>query len=183
MSSNPTEEILIDGDVTKSCFDWTESIYRDMYLTITKDGSDILIPSYVGFNTEVCKQSTHVMYTGERSINVISNVQNNLTLNHFFEIWGQNFSEEQVMGMSTDNGASISMYIDGSEFIGDWSHVDIAGVVSIEIVYTSPEPASDSLMGIESSEERNESVPGLTLALVSIAMLAASIVANSRRKE
>lgn len=183
MSSNSTVEILIDGDVTKSCFDWTESIYRDMYLTITKDGSDILIPSYVGFNTEVCKQSTHVMYTGERSINVISNVQNNLTLNHFFEIWGQNFSEEQVMGMSTDNGASISMYIDGSEFIGDWSHVDIAGVVSIEIVYTSPEPASDSLMGIESSEERNESVPGLTLALVSIAMLAASIVANSRRKE
>ena len=182
MSSNSSDEMMIEGDVTKSCFDWTDSVYRDMYLTITRDGSDVIIPSYIGFNTEVCRQSTHVMYTGERSINVISNIQNNLTLNHFFEIWGQNFSDNQVMDMSTDSGASISMYIDGIEFTGDWDNVDLAGVVSIEIVYTSPELPTDSLPSNEPSQSQNGRVPGFSGALTSIAIICAFIVGNYRRK-
>tara|TARA_B100001996_G_scaffold264655_1_gene206489 strand:- start:75 stop:1442 length:1368 start_codon:yes stop_codon:yes gene_type:complete len=182
MSSNSSDEMMIEGDVTKSCFDWTDSVYRDMYLTITRDGSDVIIPSYIGFNTEVCRQSTHVMYTGERSINVISNIQNNLTLNHFFEIWGQNFSDNQVMDMSTDSGASISMYIDGIEFTGDWDNVDLAGVVSIEIVYTSPKLPTDSLPSNDPSQSQNGRVPGFSGALTSIAIICAFIVGNYRRK-
>ncbi len=183
MSSNSSEEILIDGDVTKSCFDWTDSVYRDMYLTITRDGSDVLIPSYIGFNTEVCRQSTHVMYTGERSINVISNIQNNLTLNHFFEIWGQNFSAEQVMDMSTENGASISMYIDGTEFTGDWNNVDLDGVVSVEIVFLSPQLPTDSLTPNEPSQSQKGLVPGFSLILTSIAIIGAFFVGDYRREE
>lgn len=183
MSSNSSEEILIDGDVTKSCFDWTDSVYRDMYLTITRDGSDVLIPSYIGFNTEVCRQSTHVMYTGERSINVISNIQNNLTLNHFFEIWGQNFSAEQVMDMSTENGASISMYIDGAEFTGDWNNVDLDGVVSVEIVFLSPQLPTDSLTPNEPSQSQKGLVPGFSLILTSIAIIGAFFVGDYRREE
>ena len=183
MSSNSSEEILIDGDVTKSCFDWTDSVYRDMYLTITRDGSDVLIPSYIGFNTEVCRQSTHVMYTGERSINVISNIQNNLTLNHFFEIWGQNFSAEQVMDMSTENGASISMYIDGTEFTGDWNNVDLDGVVSVEIVFLSHQLPTDSLTPNEPSQSQKGLVPGFSLILTSIAIIGAFFVGDYRREE
>ncbi len=183
MSSNSSEEIMIDGDVTKSCFDWTDSVYRDMYLTITRDGSDVLIPSYIGFNTEVCRQSTHVMYTGERSINVISNIQNNLTLNHFFEIWGQNFSAEQVMDMSTENGASISMYIDGAEFTGDWNNVDLDGVVSVEIVFLSPQLPTDSLTPNEPSQSQKGLVPGFSLILTSIAIIGAFFVGDYRREE
>ena len=183
MSSNSSEEIMIDGDVTKSCFDWTDSVYRDMYLTITRDGSDVLIPSYIGFNTEVCRQSTHVMYTGERSINVISNIQNNLTLNHFFEIWGQNFSAEQVMDMSTENGASISMYIDGTEFTGDWNNVDLDGVVSVEIVFLSPQLPTDSLTPNEPSQSQKGLVPGFSLILTSIAIIGAFFVGDYRREE
>lgn len=183
MSSNSTEEILIEGDVTRSCFDWTDSVYRDMYLTITRDGSDVLIPSYIGFNTEVCRQSTHVMYSGERSINVISNIQNNLTLNHFFEIWGQNFSADRVMDMSTENGASISMYIDGTEFTGDWANVDVEGVISIEIVYASSQLPSDSLPASEQDEIQDGRLPGFTLVMASIAIMAAFIVGMSRLEE
>jgi len=182
MSSNSSVEIFIEGDVTESCFDWTESIYRDMYLTITKDGSDVLIPSYIGFNTDFCRQSTHVMYTGERSINVISNVQNNLTLNHFFEIWGQNFSADQIMDMSTENGASITMYIDGTEFSGDWTNVGVDGVVAIEIVYTSPQLPTDSTPPNDSSEGQNGRVPGFSLTLTSIAIMCAFIAGQHRRK-
>ena len=183
MSSISSEEIMIDGDVTKSCFDWTDSVYRDMYLTITRDGSDVLIPSYIGFNTEVCRQSTHVMYTGERSINVISNIQNNLTLNHFFEIWGKNFSAEQVMDMSTENGASISMYIDGAEFTGDWNNVDLDGVVSVEIVFLSPQLPTDSLTPNEPSQPQKGLVPGFSLLLTSIAIIGAFFVGYYRREE
>ena len=183
MSSNSSEEIIIDGDVTKSCFDWTASVYRDMYLTINRDGSDVIIPSYIGFNTEVCRQSTHVMYSGERSINVISNIQNNLTLNHFFEIWGQNFSADMVMDMSTDNGASISMYIDGSEFTGDWDNVDIDGVVSVEIVFTSPQFSDDYIDPNEPSQSQNGRVPGFSFATTSIAIIGAFIAGYFRREE
>ncbi len=139
-TSDPVvEDILIEGEVTDACFDWTESIYREMYLTIVIDGSDVPVPSYVGFNTEICRQSTHVMYTGERSINVISNIQNELTLNHFFEIWGQNFSSNQILDKSTQEGGQLAMYIDGVEYDGDWSSVLIDGVISIDIRFTSPE--------------------------------------------
>ena len=183
MTSNSSTNFLIEGDVTKSCFDWTDSVYRDMYLTITVDGSDFPIPRYIGFNTEVCRQSTHVMYTGERSINVISNVQNNLTLNHFFEIWGQNFSAEQVLDMKIEEGASFSLYIDGTEFTGDWSNVDIGGAVSIEIELISPQLPVNSLPTKEPNENQNRSVPGFSFMLTSIAMMVALIVGNSKRKE
>jgi len=183
MTSNSSTNFLIEGDVTKSCFDWTDSVYRDMYLTITVDGSDFPIPRYIGFNTEVCRQSTHVMYTGERSINVISNVQNNLTLNHFFEIWGQNFSAEQVLDMKAEEGASFSLYIDGTEFTGDWSNVDIGGAVSIEIELISPQLPVNSLPTKEPNENQNRSVPGFSFMLTSIAMMVALIVCNSKRKE
>jgi len=181
MSSNVSEEILIEGDVTKYCFDWTDSIYRDMYLTITRDGSDVLIPSYIGFNTEVCRQSTHVMYTGERSINVISNVQNNLTLNHFFEIWGQNFSSDQVMDMSAKNGGSLTMYIDGVVFTGDWSSVNLDGVVSIDIQYLSQITSTESPLDSESGDPQDAWMPGFSTILAAIAILGACFPGFPRR--
>lgn len=169
-----SEEILIEGDVTRACFDWTESIYRDMYLTISIDGSDVPVPSYVGFNTEICRQSTHVMYTGERSINVISNVQNNLTLNHFFEIWGQNFSSSQILEMSTEDGGHLAMYIDGVEYDGDWSSVLINGVISVEIQFTSPEIPEEEKVGTKET-------PGFGIFASLAAILVASIFIGSRR--
>ncbi len=177
MSETVDEVIIIEGDLTKACFDWSTSIYRQMYLTITSNGVDIPIPSYVGFNTEVCRQSTHVMYTGESSVNIIASVENNLSLNDFFEIWGENFSSEQVMGFSTANGGSIRVFIDGVEFNGDWSNIPIDDAISVEIQHNSP---LDSLQ----ENEEAQSTSGFSALLSGLSILAAiSIFSNRGNRE
>ena len=87
------------------------------------------------------------------------------------------------MDMSTENGASISMYIDGAEFTGDWANVDVKGVISIEIVYTSPQLPSHSLPANEQDEIQDGRLPGFTLVMTSIAVMAAFVVGLSRIEE
>lgn len=176
MTQGGREEIKIEGDVTEACFDWTDSVYRDMYLTISIDGEDIPVPSYIGFNTETCRQSTHVMYSGERSINVISNIQNNLTLNHFFHIWGQNFSSEQILDMELQDGGELSVSIDGVEYTGDWSEINIDGVISIEIKFESPMAAEDSTQDIR------DSTPGFSVLLITMTLMLVILTGSSRRE-
>ena len=36
-----------DWGLTQACFDWTNTGYRDMYLTVTIDGEDVEIPSHL----------------------------------------------------------------------------------------------------------------------------------------
>lgn len=174
MTQGGREEIKIEGEVTEACFDWTDSVYREMYLTITIDGEDIPVPSYIGFNTEICRQSTHVMYSGERSINVISNIQNNLTLNHFFHIWGQNFSSEQIFDMELQDGGELSVSIDGLEYTGDWSEINIDGVISIDIKFESPMAAEDSTQDI------GESTPGFSVLLITMTLILVIFTRSSR---
>lgn len=175
---NSTEEeevkTFVEGDLTEACFDWTTTGYRDMYVTITIDSEDVEIPSYVGFNTELCKQSTHVMYTGSRVVNVVTDITNNLTLNHFFDIWGQNLSSTQIMDYEVEEGDSLKLFIDLVEYVGDWGDIPIEGVISIEIIYTSAaEP--------ESELSEDETVPGFPMILAIVSILGALVVTRTRR--
>lgn len=174
-TSEETEKTFIEGDVTEACFDWTDASYRDMYLTITVDGEDVPVPRYVGFNTEVCKQSTHVMYTGSRVINVVTDVSNNLTLNDFFKIWGENFSSTTLMDNVLLEGGSLDIFIDLVKYEGDWESIPVEGVVSIEIIFTSPiEVLADE------RTESGDSVPGFSILLVLSSVLCAVVVSRRR---
>ena len=170
-------EITIEGDVTKACFDWTEANYRQLYLTIINNGENVVIPNYIGFNTEECRQSTHVMYSSDQAINVVSDVTNGLTLNHFFEIWGEEFSSNQVMGMSTNDGGVLSITLDGIAYDGDWSAVDIGGVISIDILFQSSQSQMNPEDGMES-----ESTPGFAALIATIGMLGAAIISSQQRR-
>ena len=170
-SSEEISKQTIEGDLTQACFDWTNTGYRDMYLTITIDGEDVEIPSYVGFNTEVCRQATHVMYTGSRVINVVTDITNNLTLNDFFAIWGKNLSTTQVMDYEVGEGDSLSLIIDLVEYQGDWENIPIEGVISIEIIYESAEVAEDPV-------ENSDSVPGFPAIFTLISILAAVVISR-----
>ena len=169
-----TPSIMIEGEITQECFDWADSTYRDMYLTLTIDGEYIPIPSYVGFNTELCRQSTHVMYSGEEAIHVISNVENILTLNHFFEIWGENLSATTLLHKDTSDGGQITIDVNGLPYEGDWSAISLEGVISLDIVYTSP----PTQMLEEDTEE--DALPGFSVILVLASTVLA--VAVIRRK-
>ena len=180
LTNNSEEEtmepssIFIEGDVTKECFDWAETTYRDMYLTITIDEEYVPIPSYVGFNTELCRQSTHVMYSGEEAIHVVTNVENTLTLNHFFEIWGENFSATKLLDRETSDGGEITIDVNGINFEGNWSAISLDGVISLEIVYTSP-----PIPTVEEDVE-DDTLPGFSVVLVlSSTLLAIAVI---RRK-
>ena len=166
-------EITIEGDVTKACFDWTEANYRQLYLTVINDGENVVIPNYIGFNTEECRQSTHVMYSSDQAINVVSDVTNELTLNHFFEIWGEEFSSAQIMGMGTDDGGALSITLDGVAYEGDWSAVNIDGVISVEIQFQSGQSQVNPEDGMES-----ESTPGFAALIATIGMLGAAIISS-----
>jgi len=175
---NSTEEeevkTFVEGDLTEACFDWTTTGYRDMYVTITVDSEDVEIPSYVGFNTELCKQSTHVMYTGSRVVNVVTDITNNLTLNHFFDIWGQNLSSTQIMDYEVEEGDSLKLFIDLVEYVGDWGDIPIEGVISIEIIYTSAAEPENEL-------SEDESVPGFPMILAIVSILGALVITRRRR--
>ena len=176
LTNNSEEEtiepssIFIEGDVTKECFDWAETAYRDMYLTITIDEEYVPIPSYVGFNTELCRQSTHVMYSGEEAIHVVTNVENTLTLNHFFEIWGENLSATKLLDRDTSNGGEITIDVNGINFEGNWSAISLDGVISLEIVYTSPPTPT-----VEEDVE-DDTLPGFSVVLVLASTLLAMAV-------
>ena len=176
LTNNSEEEtmepssIFIEGDVTKECFDWAETTYRDMYLTITIDEEYVPIPSYVGFNTELCRQSTHVMYSGEEAIHVVTNVENTLTLNHFFEIWGENFSATKLLDRDTSDGGEITIDVNGINFEGNWSAISLDGVISLEIVYTSPPTPT-----VEEDVE-DDTLPGFSVVLVLASTLLAMAV-------
>ena len=173
-SSEEAVKLTIEGDLTEACFDWTSTGYRDMYITITIDGEDVEIPSYVGFNTEQCSQSTHVMYTGSRVINVVTDITNDLTLNHFFDIWGKNLSSTQIMDYQVDEGDSLILIVDLVQYEGDWENIPVEGAISIEIIYTSAPTAV-------SSSEDGDSVPGFP-AIIALASILGAIVV-SRKEE
>ena len=173
-SSEEAVKLTIEGDLTEACFDWTSTGYRDMYITITIDGEDVEVPSYVGFNTEQCSQSTHVMYTGSRVINVVTDITNDLTLNHFFDIWGKNLSSTQVMDYQVDEGDSLILIVDLVQYEGDWENIPVEGAISIEIIYTSAPTAV-------SSSEDGDSVPGFP-AIIALASILGAIVV-SRKEE
>ena len=170
-SSEEISKQTIEGDLTQACFDWTNTGYRDMYLTITIDGEDVEIPSYVGFNTEVCRQATHVMYTGSRVINVVTDITNNLTLNDFFAIWGKNLSSTQVMDYEVGEGDSLNLIIDLVEYQGDWENIPIEGVISIEIIY-------ESAKAVEAPIEDSDSVPGFSAIFALISILGAIVISR-----
>jgi len=173
-SSEEAVKLTIEGDLTEACFDWTSTGYRDMYITITIDGEDVEVPSYVGFNTEQCSQSTHVMYTGSRVINVVTDITNDLTLNHFFDIWGKNLSSTQIMDYQVDEGDSLILIVDLVQYEGDWENIPVEGAISIEIIYTSAPTAM-------SSSEDGDSVPGFP-AIIALASILGAIVV-SRKEE
>ena len=173
-SSEEAVKQTIEGDLTQACFDWTNTGYRDMYVTITIDGEDVEIPSYVGFNTEQCSQSTHVMYTGSRVVNVVTDITNSLTLNHFFSIWGENLSSTQIMDYEVEEGDSLTLVIDLVEYEGDWENIPIEGVISIEIIFDSAQITDDPT-------EDSDSVPGFSVTFTLISILGALVV--SRRQE
>ena len=141
-----------------------------MYLTITIDEEYVLIPSYVGFNTELCRQSTHVMYSGEEAIHVVTNVENTLTLNHFFEIWGENLSATKLLDRDTSDGGEITIDVNGINFEGNWSAISLDGVISLEIVYTSPPTPT-----VEEDVE-DDTLPGFSVVLVLASTLLAMAV-------
>ena len=107
------------------------------------------------------------MYSRESWVNIISNIENNLTLNPFFEIWGKNFSSQQIMDLAVSDGGYLTLYLDGVEYDGDWSSIPIQGVISVEIKLTNP------IEDLEGDEETSRT-PGFSVILSALSLLLAS---------
>ena len=114
------------------------------------------------------------MYSGNNAIHVVSGITNNLTINHFFEIWGKDFSDTKVLDMEVGNGSTLAIFLDGTEFVGDSSSIPIADVISIDIRITSA-VSSDV---IEDADDEARSTPGFNAIFGIISILSAVIIAR-----
>ena len=98
---------------------------------------------------------------------MVSNVENMLTLNHFFEIWGENLSATTLLDKDTSDGGEITLDVNGVGYEGDWSAIPLEGVISLDIVYTSP----PTITVEEDSEVRSLPVFSMVLVLILLAMI------------
>ena len=97
-------------------------------------------------------------------------------MHHFFQIWGQNCSSEQIFDRELQVGGNLSVSIDGLEYAGDWSEINIDGVISIDIKFESPVVAEDS------TQDASESTPGFSILLITLTLMLVIFTRSSRRE-
>jgi len=72
-------------------------------------------------------------------------------------------------------GGSLDIFIDLVKYEGDWESIPVEGVISIEIIFTSPiEVLADD------GTESGDSVPGFSILLVLSSVLCAVVVSRRR---
>ena len=87
---------------------------------------------------------------------------------------GENLSATTLLHKDTSDGGEITIDVNGMPYEGDWSAISLEGVISLDIVYTSP-PAQ---MLEEDTEE--DSLPGFSVILVLASTLLAVAVIRRR---
>ena len=78
--------------------------------------------------------------------------------------------------MKLQDGGELSVSIDGVDYTGDWSEINIDGVISIDIKFESPMAAEDS------TQEISDSTPGFSVLLITMTLMLVIFTGSSRRE-
>ena len=141
---NIPDETIEDNEYLKSeiCYYTLQGIKSDYHyhfqLNITINGERIEIPTNVGFEKDENGETLflHPIHTYDNSGRVHVETMKNTTakLGFFFEIWGEEFSNDQIFGYTADDSQIIEITVDGQS-VDTFEETILEPLIYIEIEY------------------------------------------------
>ena len=124
------------------CYYTLQGIKSDYHyhlqLNITINGERIEIPTNIGFEKDENDETLflHPIHTYDNSGRVHVETTKNTTakLGFFFEIWGEDFSSERILGHSVDESHSLEMTVN-EEKVDTFEETILEPLIEIEITY------------------------------------------------
>ena len=109
-----------------------------LQLNITIDGERIEIPANIGFEKDENGETLflHPIHTYDNSGRVHVETTKNATakLGFFFEIWGEEFSSEKIMGYSVNETHNLEMTVNEQK-VDTFEETILEPLIEIEITY------------------------------------------------
>ena len=143
-TSSTTQESESDNDYLKSeiCYYALQGIKSDYHyhlqLNITINGERVEIPSNIGFERDENGDTLflHPIHTYDNSGRVHVETTRNATaeLGFFFDIWGEEFSEENILDYKTGSEYVIEMFIN-NEPVETFENTILEPYIFIDINY------------------------------------------------
>jgi hypothetical protein len=137
--STPEENKYLKSDICYYTLQGIKSDYHyHLQLNITINGERIEIPANVGFEKDENGETLflHPIHTYDNSGRVHVETTKNTTakLGFFFEIWGEEFSNDQIFGYTADGNHIIEMTVDGQS-VDTFEETILEPLIYIEIEY------------------------------------------------
>jgi hypothetical protein len=104
----PTDPLLF----TPAPEDAPLAMHINAFLTIVINHTPLTIPAGIGLTPEGDEMPLHTHNTSG-TIDIESPILHQFTLGDFFSVWGQPFSNQQVLGFRADAHHAIRMTVDG----------------------------------------------------------------------
>ena len=141
----PEEETTVeDSEYLKSeiCYYTLQGIKSDYHyhlqLNITINGERIEIPTNIGFEKDENGETLflHPIHTYDNSGRVHVETTKNTTakLGFFFDIWGEDFNSQRILGYSVDESHSLNMTVNNQK-VETFEETILEPLIEIEIAY------------------------------------------------
>ena len=141
----PEEKASVeDSEYLKSeiCYYTLQGIKSDYHyhlqLNITINGERIEIPTNIGFEKDENGETLflHPIHTYDNSGRVHVETTKNTTakLGFFFDIWGEDFSSEKILGYAVDESHSLNMTVNDQK-VETFEETLLEPLISIDIIY------------------------------------------------
>jgi len=114
----------------------SEITHYHVNVEIIIDGDDYLIANNIGIEDSVCPDGMRGIHThddtGKLHIETPSDMD--ATLGSFFNIWGENFDEDEILGNHENSDYEIVMYVNGKSN-SEYEQYSLQNNDNIEIRY------------------------------------------------
>ena len=138
------ETTVEESEYLKSeiCYYTLQGIKSDYHyhlqLNITINGERIEIPTNIGFEKDENGETLflHPIHTYDNSgrVHVETTKDTTAKLGFFFEIWGEDFSSESILGHSVDESHSLEMTVNEQK-VDTFEETILEPLIEIEITY------------------------------------------------
>ena len=137
--STPEENKYLKSDICYYTLQGIKSDYHyHLQLNITINGERVEIPTNVGFEKDENGETLflHPIHTYDNSGRVHVETTKNTTakLGFFFEIWGEEFGNDQIFSYTADSNHIIEMTVDGQN-VDTFEETILEPLIYIEIEY------------------------------------------------
>lgn len=124
-----------NGFYTVSCIDKDKKPVRNysFMINILVSGKEQQIPNSFGRKN---KQCLNEIYSDDSNgiINIKTNEFKSFTLGNFFNVWGESFNKDELLGYKTSNNRTLEVYVNGIK-VNTYENTPLFPNSRIQIVY------------------------------------------------